>query len=61
VDDQRGSPKVSNNLLEEQLHGGRFAGIARVAAHAMRLLEILQDRFVRVPGCDAHAHTVFRE
>jgi hypothetical protein len=61
VDDEGGSPEVSNDTLEEQLHGRRLACIARVAAHAVRLLEILQDRFVRVPGCDADSHAAVRE
>jgi hypothetical protein len=32
-------PKISNNILEEQLHRHWFAGTARVSAHAVRLLK----------------------
>ena len=56
VHDERRSPEVSDDILEQQLHGRWFACIARVSAHAVRLLQILQDRFVRIPGCDADTH-----
>ena len=61
VHDKRRRPKVSNNILEQQLHGRRFACIAGVSAHAVRLLQTLQHRFVRIPGCDGDTHAVFRE
>jgi hypothetical protein len=61
VHDKRRSPKVSNNILEEQLHCRWFACIARVSANTLRLLKILQDRFVRIPRCDGDTHAVFRE
>jgi hypothetical protein len=59
--DQRRSPEVSHDILEQQLHGRWFACIARVSAHAVHLLQILQDRFVRIPGGDADTHAAFRE
>ena len=52
--DKRRSPKLSHDLLEQQVDSCRFTGIARVAAHAVPLLQILQDRFVRIPGGDAN-------
>ena len=53
---KRRRPEIAHDILEQQLHGGGFARIARVSAHAVRLLQILQDRFVRVPGGDGDAH-----
>jgi len=61
VHDKRGSPKVANNILEQHRHGRWFARIARVPAHAMGPLQILQHRFVRIPGCDADPHAVLRK
>ena len=61
VHDKRRRPEVSNDVLEQQLHGRRFAGIARVSTHAVRLLQGLQDRFVRIPGGDADTHAALRE
>jgi hypothetical protein len=59
--DKTRSPEVSNNILEQQFHGALIACVARVSAHAVRFLETLQDRFVRIPGCDTDTHAVFRE
>src|SRR5580704_16916205 len=56
VHDKRGSPKVANNILEQYRDGRWFGRIARVPAHAMGPIQILQHRFVRVPGCDADPH-----
>ena len=61
VDDKRRCPKVSNDILEQQIHGRWFACIARVPTHAVRLLQFLQNRFVGIPGCDADTHAAFRE
>ena len=54
-------PDVLNDIPEQLRHGRRFAGIAGVSTHAMRLLEGLKDRFFGIPGCDADTHAVFRE
>ena len=45
VHDKRRSPEVSNNILKQQLHGPWLACIARVSTHAVRLLQVLQERF----------------
>src|SRR5712671_7583853 len=58
VYDKRRSPAVSNNILKQQLHGRWLACIARVSPHAVRLLQVLQDRFVWVSSCDADRHAV---
>jgi len=52
---------VSNDILEQLLHGRRFACIAGVSAHAMHLLQCLKDRLFGIPGCDGDTHAVFRE
>ena len=52
-------PHVLNDVLEQLLHGGRFACIAGVTAHAMLFLKGLKDRFFGIPGRDADAHAVF--
>ena len=61
VHDECRRPEVPNNILEQPLHGRWFACIAGVSANAVRLLEILQDRFVRIPGGDGDTHAAFRE
>ena len=54
-------PEISNNILEQPIHGRGSHRIAGVSAHAVRLLKILQDRFVRIPGRDPDTHAVLRE
>src|SRR5262249_195638 len=61
VHDKRRNPEVSNNIVNQQVHGRRLACIARVSAHAVRLLQVLQDRFVWVSSCDTDRHAVFRK
>src|SRR4029079_5302948 len=54
-------PYVLSDILEQLLHGRRFACIAGISAHAMHLLESLKDRFFGIPGCDTDPHAAFRE
>ena len=61
VHHKRWGPKVSHDILEQQLDGHRITGIARVPAHAMQPLQLFEDRFVRFPCRDADTHPAFRE
>src|SRR5271157_5338186 len=59
--DKRRSPEVSNNIRKQQLHSRWLACIACVSTYAVRLLQILQDRFVWVSSRDADQHAVLRK
>jgi hypothetical protein len=56
VHDERRSPEVSHDVLEQQLDGRGLARVARVSAHAVRLLQVLQNRLVGGSGCDGDMH-----
>ena len=53
-----GAPRSRDDILEQPLDGGGIAGVACVAAHAVRLLQRLQHRLVRIAGGDGDAHAV---
>ena len=61
VHDERRRAEIPNDIVEEPLHGRRFACIAGVSANAVLLLQSRQDRFVRIPRGDGDTHAALRE